>query len=379
MSELKKTKDPTGSSRNQALADLFNTGELYSKMFKHISKNVAYNNVEFAKVCDDFSDFCFGEFLGDKVLPIILPEMTEEDEEPPDYYDLPDAFTFGGAKFYKNPVIDYEIIPTLINVIPSKGRITEKTKWKRETGTIKQWKESEEEKIMKIVEKLETALEKATKIKSSILQKMAVYEKPKEVVKPVAEELEEVIESTNVKKEKKEPKDKKDIKPYDKLQAISELFNKGARAIVSYYMIEFNPPTITDQRDVVVSVCKKMRKLYEENFIEPCLGVFGLPEKKEGFASIVAKGMFLFDLHPIVPLDYVCDNFNVHPEFIDGTTWRFIPDRGYTTDPPEDIQEWVDHQMKQYYGDFDTAVLELKQNDVNILMIDAEGSENEEE
>jgi hypothetical protein len=374
----KKTKD-SEFNRNKALAEMFNTGQLYSKMYEHISKNVAYNNVEFAEVCKDFSDFVFDEFLADTVLPKILPKMTEDADEEVDFYDLPGTFTYGGVEFYKNPVIDYAIIPTFINVIPSKGRITEKTKWKRETGTIKQWREAEEAKIFKIKEKLETALKKATKVQPAILQKMAVYEKPKEVVKPEVKELEEVIETTNVKKEKKEPKDKKEIEPYDKLQAISELFNKGARAIVSYYMIEFNLPTVKDQRDVVESVCKKMRRLYEENFIEPCLGVFGLPKTKEGFVNIVTKGIFLFDLHPVVSLDYVCENFNVHPEYIDGTTWRFIPDRGYTTDPPEDIQEWVDHQMKQYYGDFDTAVLELKQNGVNILMIDAEGSESDEE
>ena len=343
----------------QALAESYNLGTLYSKVLDHMSKNASYNSEAFAEACKELKELYFDDF----VVPVLDGLKKTFDE-------MPDIFKSNGATFYKDPEIDYNIIPTLFNVKPSAGKIDKTTSWKRGTPGLKEWKDTEEEKEKKSEKKITflfqslDLLEKSEDYKRAD-QDLAVLEK----VKPKKDQYEELTvlmtkPTTTVEKQYEKLTDEN--RPiYNKHESVQSHFYIGAINIAMYKWLIENPPN--EDRNEVKNICEKMIKMYDENFIEPCLGVYGCPASKREMGEPVDNRFGdTFDLHPSINLDGIDDLLNVRIEGIPGNYKVYL---GTEDDELLELGAWIKGQVEKYEKDLSESIDYLKKNLVELALI----------
>jgi hypothetical protein len=341
MSELREKR----IQQHQAMAESYNLGTLYSKVLDHMSKNPQYNSVKFAEACKELDELYFEDF----VVPIL-------DTLHKTYDEMPDIFKLNGGTFYKNPEIDYKIIPTLFNVKPSAGKIDKDTTWRRGTEGLQEWKDTEEEKEKKLEKKM-----------SLLFQRLDMIEKSEDY-KRAEQELAVLSKATTVTKERTD----EDRENENKADAIIGHFTTGANMVVSYKWLIENLPS--ENGDEVKKVCEKMIQLYDENFIEPCLGVYGCPATKQELGEPVKSTLdsdYEFNLHPIMEFDSTTQFININVEQNENYTYSYNIHLGEDEDEEMDVGEWAKGRLKKYEKDYGESVDYLKKNLVKLAMIDA--------
>jgi len=334
-----------------ALAESYNLGTLYCKVLDHMSKNPSHNSEKFAEACKELDELYFEDF--------VVPVLETLDKT---FDEMPDTIKINGATFYKNPEIDYKIIPTLFNVKPSAGRIDKDTSWKRGTPTLKEWKDSEEEREKRLEKKIMVMFKSLDMIEKSedykrVEQELAVLQQP----------------TTVAKKDQYEPLTDENMPIYDKHESVIAHFNIGTLMVTSYKWLIENLPRPVELGHEVKKVCEKMIKKYDENFIEPCLGVYDCPSSKREMGEPVAnKFGDTFNLHPSLELDATTGFLNIYIEKNEDYEYSYSIHLGQDKDDPVELGEWIKGQLERYETDYSQSVDYLKKNLVELAMIDAE-------